>query len=138
RGPLPTLPARRMSGASMSPKRSATEGRRRAIERLRGRCGRRIGCDMNELSSVLTQPATIFDLPTPALILDQRKLQSNADRMQARVRKLGVTLRPHVKTSKSIDVLRILSSGAEVPITVSTLAEARYFFGQGVRDILYA
>jgi len=58
--------------------------------------------------------------------------------MQARVRKLGVTLRPHVKTSKSIDVLRILSSGAEVPITVSTLAEARYFFGQGVRDILYA
>jgi D-serine deaminase-like pyridoxal phosphate-dependent protein len=43
-----------------------------------------------------------------------------------------------VKTSKSIDVLRILAGGTEAPITVSTLAEARYFFGHGVRDILYA
>jgi D-serine deaminase-like pyridoxal phosphate-dependent protein len=51
---------------------------------------------------------------------------------------LGVTLRPHVKTVKSIDVLRILAGGREVPITVSTLAEARYFFERGVRDILYA
>jgi D-serine deaminase-like pyridoxal phosphate-dependent protein len=43
-----------------------------------------------------------------------------------------------VKTSKSIDVLRILSGGEDVPITVSTLAEARYFFAHGVTDILYA
>jgi D-serine deaminase-like pyridoxal phosphate-dependent protein len=35
-------------------------------------------------------------------------------------------------------VLRVLSGGADVPITVSTLAEARYFFANGVRDILYA
>ena len=58
--------------------------------------------------------------------------------MRERVRRLGVSLRPHVKTSKSIDVLRVLSGGGEVPITVSTLAEARYFFERGVRDILYA
>jgi D-serine deaminase-like pyridoxal phosphate-dependent protein len=58
--------------------------------------------------------------------------------MRARARDLGVTLRPHVKTSKSIDVLRVLSVGEDWPITVSTLAEARYFFENGVRDILYA
>ena len=86
----------------------------------------------------MNQAATIFDLPTPALILDRFKLRANADRMRERVRSLGVTLRPHVKTSKSIDVLRLLSGGADVPITVSTLAEARYFFEQGIRDILYA
>jgi len=86
----------------------------------------------------VNQAATIFDLPTPALILDRFKLRANADRMRERVRSLGVTLRPHVKTSKSIDVLRLLSGGADVPITVSTLAEARYFFEQGIRDILYA
>jgi D-serine deaminase-like pyridoxal phosphate-dependent protein len=34
--------------------------------------------------------------------------------------------------------LRVLCGGADVPITVSTLAEARYFFERGVRDILYA
>jgi D-serine deaminase-like pyridoxal phosphate-dependent protein len=81
---------------------------------------------------------SILEIPTPALILDRPKLRANAERMRARVRQLGVTLRPHVKTSKSIDVLRILSGGPGVPITVSTLAEARYFFENGVRDILYA
>jgi D-serine deaminase-like pyridoxal phosphate-dependent protein len=44
-----------------------------------------------------------------------------------------------VKTSKSIEVLKILNGGgADGPITVSTLAEARYFFEHGVTDILYA
>jgi D-serine deaminase-like pyridoxal phosphate-dependent protein len=93
---------------------------------------------MNELSAVAKAPATILDLTTPALIVDRGRLQVNADRMLAKVRELGVALRPHVKTSKSIDVLRILSGGADLPITVSTLAEARYFFEAGVRDILYA
>lgn len=92
---------------------------------------------MNELAPV-PGPGTILDLPTPALILDRRRLEANAKRMRDRVGELGVTLRPHVKTSKSIDVLRVLSGGEDIPITVSTLAEARYFFECGVRDILYA
>jgi D-serine deaminase-like pyridoxal phosphate-dependent protein len=58
--------------------------------------------------------------------------------MRDRVRELGVGLRPHVKTAKSIDVLKVLSGGADIPITVSTLAEARYFFARGITDILYA
>ena len=58
--------------------------------------------------------------------------------MREKVRSLGVALRPHVKTSKSIDVLNVLAGGANVPITVSTLAEARYFFERNVTDILYA
>lgn len=83
-------------------------------------------------------PETIFDLSTPALLLDDLRLERNATRMRDKVRQFGVTLRPHVKTSKSIDVLRVLSGGEDVPITVSTLAEARYFFANGVMDILYA
>lgn len=93
---------------------------------------------MNELSAIAKPPATILDLPTPALILDRPKLEANAERMRKRVARLGVTLRPHVKTSKSMDVLRILAGGGDLPITVSTIAEARYFFEHGVRDILYA
>ena len=81
---------------------------------------------------------TIFDFATPALILDRVRLEANASRMRDKVRSLGVELRPHVKTSKSIDVLRVLAGGASLPITVSTLAEARYFFEHGVTDILYA
>jgi D-serine deaminase-like pyridoxal phosphate-dependent protein len=93
---------------------------------------------MNEHSTLLRGAERILDVPTPALLLDRAKLERNAARMRERVTQLGVTLRPHVKTSKSIDVLRVLSGGANVPITVSTLAEADYFFGHGVRDILYA
>jgi D-serine deaminase-like pyridoxal phosphate-dependent protein len=51
---------------------------------------------------------------------------------------LGVRLRPHLKTAKSIDVARLVMDGARGPITVSTLKEAEYFFGQGVSDLLYA
>lgn len=81
---------------------------------------------------------TIFDLSTPALILDRPRLEANALRMKRKVEGLGIVLRPHVKTSKSIDVLNLLSSGEDRPITVSTLAEARYFHAHGVTDILYA
>jgi D-serine deaminase-like pyridoxal phosphate-dependent protein len=84
------------------------------------------------------QARSIHDLPTPALILDRSRLKRNAARMRAKVATLGVTLRPHVKTSKSINVLKALSDGADLPITVSTLAEARHFFAHGVTDILYA
>ena len=81
---------------------------------------------------------TISDLMTPALVLDRSRLEANAARMREKVRSLRVTLRPHVKTSKSIDVLRVLAGGEIVSITVSTLAEARYFFEHGITDILYA
>ncbi len=93
---------------------------------------------MNQVASIPRAAETLSDLLTPALILDRRKLEANAARMRARVDSLGVSLRPHVKTAKSIDVLRILGDGHDLPITVSTLAEAHYFFKHGVRDILYA
>lgn len=93
---------------------------------------------MNELASIARAPQTLAELPTPALLLDRTRLERNAERMRAKVAQLGVQLRPHVKTSKSIDVLNVLGGGADLPITVSTLAEARYFFERGVNDILYA
>lgn len=83
---------------------------------------------------------TLHDLETPALILDQSILDRNLARMQTRIDRLGVRLRPHVKTTKSIDVLRRAGATGGLPasITVSTLKEAEYFLEQGVTDILYA
>jgi D-serine deaminase-like pyridoxal phosphate-dependent protein len=72
------------------------------------------------------------------LLLDLPKVERNAARMRDKVRELRVTLRPHVKTYKSIDVLNVVVGRTDVSITVSTLAEARYFFAHGVTDILYA
>ncbi|MEM7225095.1 MAG: alanine racemase [Pseudomonadota bacterium] len=79
----------------------------------------------------------LADLPTPSLILDRGVLTRNCQAMAARMSNHGVRLRPHLKTSKSIDVARLATSGQFGGITVSTLAEARYFAEKGVTDITY-
>jgi D-serine deaminase-like pyridoxal phosphate-dependent protein len=80
---------------------------------------------------------TLDDLPTPALILDRAVLRRNLKRMSERLRQAGVALRPHLKTAKSVQVGRMAVEGHDGRITVSTLAEARYFAAGGFRDILY-
>ncbi len=80
----------------------------------------------------------LADLTTPYLLLDTAKMKRNIDRLQAHMDKLGVTLRPHVKTAKSIDVVRRLFANGVGPITVSTLKEAEYFADHGFTDITYA
>lgn len=80
----------------------------------------------------------ISALQTPCLLLDRDRLERNAAAMRARTRGLGVTLRPHVKTPKSVEVARVALGSETGPITVSTLLEAEHFAEHGFRDILYA
>jgi D-serine deaminase-like pyridoxal phosphate-dependent protein len=81
---------------------------------------------------------TIDALVTPALLLDRGRLERNVRRLAENATKLGVTLRPHMKTAKSIDVARHVFPRGPGPITVSTIAEAEYFAGHGFRDMTYA
>ena len=78
------------------------------------------------------------DLPTPCLVLDRRILQRNLRVMAGALARHGVGLRPHMKTAKSIDVARLATAGQPGGITVSTLAEAEYFVGHGLFDMIYA
>ncbi len=80
----------------------------------------------------------LADLPTPCLILDRTVLTRNLNTMGATLARLNVPLRPHMKTAKSIEVARLAVAGQPGGITVSTLAEAEYFAGHGISDILYA
>ncbi|MDQ3286689.1 MAG: DSD1 family PLP-dependent enzyme [Pseudomonadota bacterium] len=80
----------------------------------------------------------ITDLDTPAALVDVRRMQANIDRMQARMDALGVKFRPHVKTSKCLQVVRAQLDAGARGITVSTLKEAEAFFDAGIDDILYA
>jgi len=61
-----------------------------------------------------------------------------AARLRTHLDTLGVALRPHLKTAKSVDVARRVLTGGNGPATVSTLKEAEVFAAAGVRDILYA
>jgi D-serine deaminase-like pyridoxal phosphate-dependent protein len=65
-------------------------------------------------------------------------MMRNLTRLRDRMRALGVTLRPHLKTCKSWDVAQLMLPSAAGPATVSTLQEAEVFAGHGVRDMIYA
>ncbi len=80
-----------------------------------------------------------FDhIDTPAALIDITRMQKNIARMQAQTNMLGVAFRPHVKTTKCIDVVRAQIAAGARGITVSTLKEAEAFFAGGIADILYA
>ncbi|HWE99686.1 MAG TPA: DSD1 family PLP-dependent enzyme [Caulobacteraceae bacterium] len=82
--------------------------------------------------------ASLLELETPALVLDEAVMLANIARLKARMDRLGVALRPHVKTAKSVEAARRVLHGGTGPATVSTLKEAEVLFASGVSDILYA
>ncbi|WP_347558055.1 DSD1 family PLP-dependent enzyme [Robbsia sp. KACC 23696] len=77
-------------------------------------------------------------LDTPAAIIDVPRMDHNIALMQQHMRTLGVHFRPHVKTTKCVEVVRAQIAAGAKGITVSTLKEAEAFFAAGVVDILYA
>ena len=84
------------------------------------------------------KPLTLREAETPAMVLDKGKLRANCERLKRRCQALGVRLRPHMKTLKSIDAARMAIDPSHKGIAVATLNEAEYFAQQGFIDIQYA
>lgn len=80
----------------------------------------------------------VGDLPTPCLLLDLEVLERNLVSMQAKADRLGVALRPHAKTPKCLEVARRQRELGARGLTVSTLAEARFFAAGGFDDLTWA
>ena len=80
----------------------------------------------------------IENLATPCLIVNRTIVEKNISRMKACASRHGVRLRAHVKTTKSIDIAKLLVDNDNPGVTVSTLREAEYFSENGITDILYA
>ena len=80
----------------------------------------------------------LLTIDTPALIIEESKMNANIERMRNKAKSLGVTLRPHLKTSKCWEVAKRQLWTAQGPATVSTLKEAEEFATHGVKDIIYA
>lgn len=80
----------------------------------------------------------LADLPTPSLLLDHDRFVANHARLAAHLRRLGVPLRPHVKTAKSLPAIRHALREQPGGVTVSTLREAAACLDGGITDILYA
>ena len=60
-------------------------------------------------------PEPLDTLQTPCLLLDEARLRANAERMRAHLATLGVTLRPHLKTAKSLEIGRIAMASPQGP-----------------------
>ncbi len=82
--------------------------------------------------------STLETVDTPCLVLDAARMERNVHRLRARLTPMGVSLRPHLKTAKSVEVARVMMSSPSGPATVSTLKEAEQFADGGVRDMVYA
>ncbi|MBY6263662.1 DSD1 family PLP-dependent enzyme [Azospirillum sp. 412522] len=81
---------------------------------------------------------SLQDIGTPCLILDRDRMDRNVGRLRERLDRLGVGLRPHLKTAKSVDAARRVMTAPSGPATVSTLKEAEQFARAGVTDLIYA
>jgi D-serine deaminase-like pyridoxal phosphate-dependent protein len=93
---------------------------------------------MIDRTAVHAPLATLGELPTPCLVLDADRMDRNIARLRRRLEGMGVKLRPHLKTAKSIEVARRVMTSQAGPATVSTLKEATEFAAAGVRDLIYA
>eukprot|EP01112_Ceratiomyxa_fruticulosa_P015291 TRINITY_DN4472_c0_g1_i2.p1 TRINITY_DN4472_c0_g1~~TRINITY_DN4472_c0_g1_i2.p1 ORF type:complete len:433 (+),score=88.42 TRINITY_DN4472_c0_g1_i2:64-1299(+) len=84
---------------------------------------------------------TIQELPTPSFIVDINALKRNTQRMLDNAKELGVSVRPHMKTAKTVQGAEYMTANTpkeKAAITVSTIAEAKYYANAGFQDILYA
>ncbi|CAM9217838.1 unnamed protein product [Ectocarpus fasciculatus] len=81
---------------------------------------------------------SIYDLQTPAALVDEARMMRNVRQMKHKIVGLGAALRPHIKTTKCNAITNLLLQHGACGVTVSTMKEAEETFKAGVSDILYA
>jgi D-serine deaminase-like pyridoxal phosphate-dependent protein len=80
----------------------------------------------------------LYDLDTPALIVDLDRLERNIARMAEIARAGGKRLRPHTKTHKTPEIARMQVEAGAVGLTVAKLGEAEVLADHGFTDLFVA
>lgn len=80
----------------------------------------------------------IAELPSPCVIVDVECVRRNIARMAKTMGGFGVNLRPHWKTSKSIEVARMQLEAGAVGITAATANEVHALVEGGISDVFWA
>lgn len=78
----------------------------------------------------------IYDLDTPALVIDLDVLERNIANMAAHCRDLGIALRVHTKTHKVPEIARLQLAAGSQGIVCQKVGEAEVMARAGIRDIL--
>ncbi|MDQ2781575.1 MAG: alanine racemase [Actinomycetota bacterium] len=83
-------------------------------------------------------PVDLADLPTPALLVDVARCEANIATVAGSFSAAGVALRPHIKTSKCLEVVRRQYEAGAAGFTCSTPAEVRALGEAGFAGLLWA
>jgi len=75
-------------------------------------------------------------LTTPALVLDLDRLEQNIETMAEHCKSLGLSLRPHAKTHKSLRIARLQMQAGAVGICCATVGEADVMIAGGIPSVL--
>lgn len=85
--------------------------------------------------TLLPVSRSIWDLDTPALLIDLDRLEGNLKRMADRCRDGGVRLRPHTKTHKTPQIARMQVESGATGISVAKVGEAEVMADAGFDDL---
>ena len=77
-----------------------------------------------------------FAIPTPALLVDLDRFESNINRMQAAVSRSGKQLRPHAKAHKCVEISRRQMKAGAVGVCVATISEMQWLTDAGIGVLL--
>lgn len=81
---------------------------------------------------------TLYDLSTPALVVDLDIVERNLDEMAMLCRGQDVRLRPHTKTHKTPEVAHMQVERGAIGVTVAKVGEAEIMSAAGLDNILVA
>jgi len=83
-----------------------------------------------------TKQSSKFDLPTPALLVDLDRFESNLQKMQAAITRSGKQIRPHAKAHKCVEISRRQIKAGAVGVCVATLSEMQWMTAAGIGVLL--
>lgn len=84
----------------------------------------------------LSEPMSLWDLPTPALVVDERALEANLDKMERFYRSKPAGLRPHTKTHKCPILAKKQIDRGAVGVCTAKVSEAEVMVDAGVGEVL--
>ncbi|MEO9180758.1 MAG: alanine racemase [Acidimicrobiales bacterium] len=82
--------------------------------------------------------ASVFDIDTPALVIDLDRTETNISEMAELAKRANVRLRPHTKTHKSPRIAALQREAGATGITCAKVGEAEVMVAAGFDDILIA
>ena len=86
----------------------------------------------------MSREETFYNMETPSLLIEQEILESNLKKMSKLAQKSGISLRPHAKTHKCLEIGKKQIEYGAIGLTLAKTSEAMPFADNGFTDLFLA